>query len=82
MDIVQPDDHTPPMPYGHPVFEALIIRIAFLGNGVGRLHGLAEACSRKLGDNDSFNPIPIQLLALAATAVSSDITSALRHIRF
>ena len=69
VDVSQPNDHSPPVPYGHPVFEALIIRVAFLGNGIGRLYGLVEACSRKLGDDESFNPIPIPLLALAATAV-------------
>lgn len=63
------------MPYNHPVFEALIIRVVFLGNGIGRLHGLAEACSRKLDDHESFNPIRIPLLALAATAVGSPILS-------
>ena len=80
MDVVQPDDHRPPVPYGHPVFEALIIRVAFLGNGIGRLHGLAEACSRKLGDDESFNPIRIPLLALAATAIGSHIRSTLERI--
>ena len=80
MGIVQPDDHSPPVPYGHPVFEALITRVAFLGNGVGRSLGLAEACSRKLGDDESFNPIRISLLALAATAVSNNLWPTLEHI--
>ena len=77
---VQPNEHSPPAPYSHPIFEALITRVAFLGNGIGRLHGLAEACSRKLGDDESFNPIPIPLLALAATAVGSHIWSTLDFV--
>ena len=59
-----------PEPYSHPVLEPLIIKTIYMGNGVGRLSGLAEACSVKLDDNVSFNPIPTEMLALAATAVT------------
>ena len=40
-----------------------------MGNGLHRGGGLVEACSQRLGDNESFNPIPLAMLALAATAV-------------
>ena len=80
MDVVQPNNHNPPVPYSHPIFEALIIKIAFLSNGISRMAGLADACSRKLSDDESFNPVRIPLLALAATAVSGNLRSTSERI--
>ena len=70
MAAAQPEDNSPPEPYSHPIFKPLIIRTIFLGNGVSRVGGLVDACSVKLGDHNSFNPIPIEMLALAAAAVT------------
>ena len=69
-DVPQADDG-PPEAYSHPIFKELIIKTIFLGNGISRVCGLVDGCTSKLDDHDSFNPIPLPMLALAATAVSS-----------
>ena len=77
LDSVGPDiadvpqaDNGPPEAYSHPIFKELIIKTIFLSNGIGRSCGLVDACAAKLDDHESFNPIPLSMLALAATAVS------------
>ena len=67
-DVPQADDG-PPEAYSHPIFKELIIKTIFLGNGISRVCGLVDGCALKLDDHDSFNPIPLPMLALAATAV-------------
>ena len=69
-NIQQPDDG-PPEAYSHPVFKELIIKTIFLGNGISRVCGLVDGCTSKLDDHDSFNPIPLPMVALAATAVGT-----------
>ena len=69
-DIPQPDDG-PPEAYSHPIFKELIIKTIFLSNGIGRVCGLVDGCTSKLDDHESFNPIPLPMLALAATAVGA-----------
>ena len=69
-DVLQSDDG-PPEAYGHPIFKELIIKAIFLSNGIGRVCGLVDGCASRLDDNDSFNPIPLPMLALAATAVGT-----------
>ena len=69
-DIPQPDDG-PPEAYSHPIFKELIIKTVFLSNGIGRVCGLVDGCASKLDDHESFNPIPLPTLALAATAVGA-----------
>ena len=73
-DIPQPDDG-PPEAYSHPIFKELIIKSIFLSNGIGRVCGLADGCASKLDDHESFNPIPLPMLALVATAVSARAAS-------
>lgn len=58
-----------PEPYSHPVLQEVIIKAIYLGNGLHRGGGLVEACSQRLDDNESFNPTPLPVLALATTAV-------------
>ena len=69
-DIPQPDDG-PPEAYSHPIFKELIIKTIFLSNVIGRVCGLVDGCASKLDDHESFNPIPLPMLALAATAVGA-----------
>ena len=76
-NIQQPDDG-PPEAYSHPVFKELIIKTIFLGNGISRVCGLVDGCASKLDDHDSFNPIPLPMLALAATAVGAGVCSGAR----
>ena len=67
--LVQPDNGQPEA-YSHPIFKELIIKTVFLSNGIGRSSGLVDACAAKFDDHESFNPIPLSMLALAATAVN------------
>lgn len=61
-------------PYGHKILEDLIVKAIFLG-GKGRT-SLAAAYANEFGDDAQvFNPIPIALLALAATAVMCPVFS-------
>ena len=69
-DIPQPDDG-PPEAYSHPIFKELIIKTIFLSNGIGRVCGLVDGCASKLDNHESFNPIPLPMLSLAATAVGA-----------
>ena len=69
-DVPQADDG-PPEAYSHPIFKELIIKTIFLSNGISRVCGLADGCASRLDDHNSFNPIPLPMLALAATAVSA-----------
>ena len=69
-DVVQPDDGSPEA-YSHPIFKELIIKTIFLSNGISRVCGLVDGCASKLDDHNSFNPIPLPMLALAATAVGA-----------
>ena len=73
-DVPQADDG-PPEAYSHPIFKELIIKTIFLGNGISRVCGLVDGCASKLDDHDSFNPIPLPMLALAATAVGAGVCS-------
>ena len=73
-DVPQPDDG-PPEAYSHPIFKELIIKTIFLSNGVSRVCGLVDGCASKLDDHNSFNPIPLLMLALAATAVGARVCS-------
>ena len=71
-DVPQADDG-PPEAYSHPIFKELIIKTIFLSNGISRVCGLVDGCASKLDDHDSFNPIPLPMLALAATAVGAGV---------
>ena len=71
-DIPQADDG-PPEAYSHPIFKELIIKTIFLSSGISRVCGLVDGCASKLDDHDSFNPIPLPMLALAATAVGAGV---------
>ena len=64
-------DGEAPEAYSHPILKELIIKTVFLSNGVSRVCGLVDGCASRLDDHDSFNPIPLPMLALASTAVSA-----------
>ena len=74
---MQPDNGTPEA-YSHPILKELIIKTIFLSNGISRVCGLVDGCASKLDDNDSFNPIPLPMLALAVTAVGAGVCSGAR----